>query len=934
MADLFSKKISVSGPVECLGQIFASDHDRREHYKKLLAERLKKSSFRETGGFPTGSDKTILEMSDPPYYTACPNPFIEDFVKYYGKPFDPSILYSKEPFAADVSEGKNDPIYNAHSYHTKVPHKAIMRYILHYTQPGDLVYDGFCGTGMTGVAAQMCGDRSVIESMGFKVDENGNILESAVEDGRTIWIPFSKLGIRRAILNDLAPAATFIASNYNLPVDAYLFEQKAKEIISKLKNNVGWMWTVKDKNSQGKINYTVWSEVYSCGECSGEIVYYENAFKKIGNSTEYKDQFSCPHCGVKCSKSPGKDSGATKLERIWSSYHDKYLNLVVKVQKRVPLLINYTIGTKRFEKNIAADDLAIIAKIDALPSQSNIPKEMMPEGDKTWEPIRTGVTHTHHFYSERVLQTIAEFLKLANDGFASQMQFLLGSALPKLTIMNRYMPQHGGRALVGPMANTLYIPPVNVENNVIDQIEYQLKKIVQAIGKRSSESVVISTQAIQTLGIKDASLDYIFLDPPFGANIMYSELSFLRESWLSLSTNSKLEAIENKTQGKSIDSYRNLMTESFREAFRILKPGRWMTVEFSNTKASVWNSIQTALSDCGFVVASVAALDKTRGGLHAMLGVTAVKQDLVISAYKPTSELENRFSSHGGTAESAWDFVRTHLAYLPKVKIKDKQLEFIAERDPRIIFDRMVGWFVRHNVPVPMSTLEFQAGLTQMFYMRDGMTFLSDQVAEYDKKRMQVAVAPQMEMFISDERSAIDWLTDFLKRRPSTYQEIHTDFISQLGAGWKKHESKPELAALLDDNFIQFDGTGDVPSQIHSYLSTNHKDLRSLVKNSPALISKAKDRWYLPDPNKAQDLEKKREKALLKEFEGYQASTSRKLKEFRLEVLRAGFKAAWTAKNYKAIIAISQKIPEDALQEDEKLLLWYDQALTRTEAGS
>ena len=36
----------------------------------------------------------------------------------------------------------------------------------------------------------------------------------------------------------------------------------------------------------------------------------------------------------------------------------------------------------------------------------------------------------------------------------------------------------------------------------------------------------------------------------------------------------------------------------------------------------------------------------------------------------------------------------------------------------------------------------------------------------------------------------------------------------------------------------------------------------------------------------------------------------------RLEVLRAGFKAAWAAKNYKSIIAIAQKIPEEALQED------------------
>lgn len=217
MNDLFQNHAAKSGPIECFGQTFPSDEARREHYLKLLAEKLKDPAFRKIEGFPIGSDEDILALSDPPYYTACPNPFIEDFVLHFGKRYDTSVSYSKEPFAADVSEGKNDPIYNAHSYHTKVPHKAIMRYILHYTQPGDIVFDGFCGTGMTGVAAQLCGDADEVRALGYRVEPDGTILEAGDAAGPA-WTPFSKLGARMAILNDISPAATFIAQNYNAPL--------------------------------------------------------------------------------------------------------------------------------------------------------------------------------------------------------------------------------------------------------------------------------------------------------------------------------------------------------------------------------------------------------------------------------------------------------------------------------------------------------------------------------------------------------------------------------------------------------------------------------------------------------------------------------------------------------------------------------------------
>jgi len=933
-----------SGPVTCLGMTFENDEARRAHFTEELRKKLQDPEFRKIEGFPIGEDEDILKLSDPPYYTACPNPWIANFIEEWEsqKPEKPADYhYHREPFAADVSEGKNDPIYNAHSYHTKVPHKAIMRYILHYTEPGDIVFDGFCGTGMTGVAAQMCGDRDVVVSLGYQVKPDGTILqEETDENGKKIWKPISKLGARKAVLNDLSPAATFIAYNYNTPVDVAIFEKEAKRILKEVEKECGWMYETlhTDGKTKGKISYTVWSDVFVCPECAGEVVFGDAAADE--ESGKVQDSFPCPHCQAVLTK--------RKLDRAWTTKYDSATKDSIKQAKQVPVSISYTLpGIKgRCDKKVDEADLALIDQIEKSEIPYWFPTERMMEGGETRRNDPIGLTHVHHFYSKRSLWVLSSLLHKTTlidaQPIRSFCRFLFQQWAVGLSKLNRYSPTHfsqNNRNLSG----TLYVGSRISEVSPDYAFSEKLKRLVKAFSSNKRPVFSISTQDVGHMHFEDSSFDYVFIDPPFGANLNYSELNCLWENWMKIPTDNKNEAIENSAQGKGAIEYRHLMAASFKKAYQALKPGRWMTVEFSNTKASVWNSIQTALTEAGFIVANVSALDKKQGSFKAVTTPTAVKQDLVISAYKPNGGFEERFQKEAQTEEGVWDFVRTHLKYLPVTKQQGALLQFVPERDPRILFDQMVAFYVRKGYPVPISSQEFQIGLAQRFSERDGMYFLPDQVAEYDRKKMTSGELKQMSMFVSDEATSIQWLRQLIREKPQTFSDINPQFMQQLG-GWSKNEAQLDLRELLNQNFLCYDGKGAIPAQIVSWMMKS-STLRELISRESRVTSdelnnsgletqnselrrKAADRWYVPDPNKAGDLEKLREKALLKEFEEYK-EVKKKLKVFRLEAVRAGFKKAWQERDYAVIVAVADKIPNNVLEEDPKLLMWYDQAVTR-----
>ena len=219
----------------------------------------------------------------------------------------------------------------------------------------------------------------------------------------------------------------------------------------------------------------------------------------------------------------------------------------------------------------------------------------------------------------------------------------------------------------------MYIPSLPIETSILEQIEDKLSAYIRAVSllpKNFDNGLYVGSA--NCVGIDDNSIDYIFTDPPFGANIMYSELNILPEAWLKVLTNNTTEAIVNPGQDKDFLFYLEMMSKSYREFFRILKPGKWMTVEFSNTNAGIWNSIQQALTRAGFVIANVSALNKGQGGMRSITSTTAVKQDLAISCYKPSSKIQNLSSEN--YEQNIWNFIEEHLEHLPPYILKDNNI--------------------------------------------------------------------------------------------------------------------------------------------------------------------------------------------------------------------------------------------------------------------
>jgi DNA modification methylase len=677
-------------------------------------------------------------------HTFGPNPTIGAFIAKYGRPYDPQEPYERSAFATPVKAGKNTAIYNAHSYHTKVPPQGIEPYIEHYTRPGDIVLDPFCGSGMTGVAAL-------------------------------------KLG-RRVILNDLSPAATHIAYNYCSPVDVAALKREFERIEEAVKEEFDWLYgTTCDRcGGPATIQYTIWSDVFECAECATELILWNLAFDP--ETDTLAETFQCPSCGREWRKAQLR---RLRVEPVRTCYECQ--------GKCKP---------RRQERAIREAELMLLADIDRRAIPYWYPTAPLDPGSEMY--LRgalhlRGLESVDQLYTKRSLWAMARLWhEIAQTGDVTIRARLQASFTASCLLVSRMRRYRAGGFGGNIMSGVIYLPSLNLDASVrrvwhakFDDILKAAQELQAFVGP--AQAILLTGSATDLHLVSDNCADYVFTDPPFGSNLFYADLNFLWEAWLGQFTDSAKEAVVNRSKkdGKSLANYTELMSESFREMHRVLKPGRWASVVFHNSDDRVWKAIQGAAEAAGFDLVNAMVFDKEQRsfkGIRGEKGLEGVTNfDIVLNLHKrgeaqPAAQPE----AQERIEELIVAAVQKHLSDGPAPDYRTGQyLHSLAIRT-----------LLNERISVELTWAQLEVILEREFRHVNCHWYLPKE-----------AVAPSGHGFlVRSDAAAVAWLEHMLAANPQTEADLIPQWqIATLGAGSKINSP---LEALLRDNFWPEDATG------------------------------------------------------------------------------------------------------------------------------
>jgi len=562
----------------------------------------------------TKNQKNLFKQDIPKmlegYYSGDkPNPNLCVFIEAHIKenPYDPqNDDYDVPAFDKPIETTKATAIYNMHTYWSKKPHDAIRQYIRHYTEPGDMVPDPFCGSGGTALAALMEG--------------------------------------RKAIAIDRSPAATFITKNYCTPVDVDKLREAFEELEAEVRPEIDWLYETRCDRCGGKATtgYTVYSQIFQCPRCLEKIPLFD-CVDAIGTTAK----------------------GKPKKIKTWPYCHEK--GIVEEISTRsekfgaVPVLVSYICegGCKpKRDKRRHNDpdikkrmyfekyDLGKIRKIEKkdIPywypphKMMNVEDDSIPWGDE-WR-LGRNFRSVKELFTKRNLWALSVILSAIKTIIIplqrDAIKFCWNSVLLNLSRMTT------NRDRLGFLKGTYYLPQNCRCTNVWGTVANKFRMMIsgwEAIHSIGTNALNISTEDVRSLNVKSNSINYIFTDPPYADKEQYGELNFVWEAWLGFDTHwHDEEIIVNKVRDKTEADWANMMRQAMAECYRVLKPGHWLSLCYHDTSEGTWALVQDIMAETGFIVdqeSEALFIDTGQKSYNQKVADKVNKRDLVINFRKP-----------------------------------------------------------------------------------------------------------------------------------------------------------------------------------------------------------------------------------------------------------------------------------------------------------
>lgn len=523
------------------------------------------------------------------------------------------ILYST-PFPST----RNGALFNAFSYPTKISPEAIAIFIACHTKPGATVLDPFGGSGTTGIATMLC-DKPTTEMLSY-VAKHGLHPQ---------WGP------RHAVIYELSPIGA-LAGAVMCSGQSSLFESAAKSLLNLAKVQYGDVYSCDGPNGEkGELRYAIWSDILICPKCKKSVPFGRIAVSF--NPVTFHDEAICPFCAA--------EFEVASAERSIERYRDKITHSMSIRKKRIPMWIYGSSGKSKWHRQATSADIKALQKYHGYDLVDNPIVYPIQWGVLFRNGYHKGITHLHHFYTERNFFVFSHLWNLV-DSFPTEVQpwlrvWLLSYNMSHSTLMTRVVAKKDSHDFVitGSQPGVLYISGLPVEKNIITGLERKIQTFVDAFKliEGSQSSVIFRNASSTNLVEDDESIDYVFTDPPFGDYIPYSELNQINEAWLGVLTRPDDEVIVNESQNKAVDDYRTLMTRVFCGLQRVMKKNASCTLVFHSAKCEIWQAIISAYRDNGFIVGRTSILDKKQASFKQTNSNITVKGD-------PLILLENRHS--------------------------------------------------------------------------------------------------------------------------------------------------------------------------------------------------------------------------------------------------------------------------------------------------